>query len=258
MPDYMQKVLKDKNLLAWEEILKETGYPDLDCVRFMKEGVKLIGCEEHPKDFAKKVVPATLSEAELRSTARHRRSSLETLKLIGCEEHPKDFAKKVVPATLSEAELRSTARHRRSSLETLGRGHLSDEDATLLAKATAEEVEAGFLEKGMSAKEVSDFFGHKEWAVVRRFVLIQDGGRKVRPIDDCLEAQSNSAFTSTIALQLQDSDYISSLALFIAKRPVNCTVPQEALIGLADTAERTGVSRTPLKQGEWIPLPASY
>ena len=66
MPDYMQGVLKDKNLLAWEEILKETGYPDLDCVRFMKEGVKLIGCEEHPKDFAKKVVPATLSEAELR------------------------------------------------------------------------------------------------------------------------------------------------------------------------------------------------
>ena len=178
MPDYMQKVLKDKNLLAWEEILKETGYPDLDCVRFMKEGVKLIGCEEHPKDFAKKVVPATLSEAELRSTARHRRSSLETL----------------------------------------GRGHLSDEDATLLAQATAEEVEAGFLERGMSAKEVSDFFGHREWAVVRRFVLIQDGGRKVRPIDDCLEAQLNSAFTSTIALQLQDSDYISSLALFIAER----------------------------------------
>ena len=178
MPGYMQGVLKDKNLLAWEEILKETGYPDLDCVRFMKEGVKLIGCEEHPKDFAKKVVPATLSEAELRSTAKHRRGSLETL----------------------------------------SRGHPSDEDASLLAQATAEEVEAGFLEKGMSAEEVSDFFGHSNWAVVRRFVLIQDGGRKVRPIDDCLEAQLNSAFTSTIALQLQDSDYISSLALFIAER----------------------------------------
>ena len=37
---------------------------------------------------------------------------------------------------------------------------------------------SGFLEKSMSAEEVSDFFGHSNWAVVRRFVLIQDGGLK--------------------------------------------------------------------------------
>ncbi|CAE7641384.1 unnamed protein product, partial [Symbiodinium microadriaticum] len=65
---------------------------------------------------------------------------------------------------------------------------------------------------------VSKFFGHDNWGVVRRFVLVQDGGRKVRPIDDCLEAQLNAAFSATIALQLHDSDYISSLALFVAER----------------------------------------
>ncbi|CAE7804359.1 unnamed protein product [Symbiodinium sp. CCMP2592] len=178
MPKYMQEVLEGKNLLAWEELLKETGYTDLDCVRFMKEGVRLVGCEEHPKDFAKKVSPASLSEEELRATARHRRSSL-----LG-----------------------------------LGRSFPSEEDASLLSQATAEEVDAGFLERGMTAGEVSAFFGHEDWGVVRRFVLVQDGGRKVRPIDDCLEAQINAAYTSTIALQLHDSDYVASLALFIAER----------------------------------------
>ena len=79
MPGYMQGVLKDKNLLAWEELLKETSYPDLDCVQFMKEGVRLVGCERHPESFLKKVVPATLSVEELRATAKHRRESLATL-----------------------------------------------------------------------------------------------------------------------------------------------------------------------------------
>ena len=92
------------------------------------------------------------------------------------------------------------------------------QNAKLLAEATNEEVEAGFLMKGMSASEVSKFFGHDSWGVVRRFVLVQDGGRKVRSIDDCLEAQLNAAFSATIALQLHDSDYIASLALFIAER----------------------------------------
>ncbi|CAE7196317.1 unnamed protein product [Symbiodinium sp. CCMP2592] len=178
MPKYMQEVLKGKNLLAWEELLRETGYTDLDCVRFMKEGVRLVGCEEHPKDFAKKVSPASLLEEELRTSARHRRNSL-----LG-----------------------------------LGRSFPSEEDASLLAQATAEEVDAGFLQQGMTAEEVSAFFGHEDWGVVRRFVLIQDGGRKVRPIDDCLEAQINAAYTSTIALQLHDSDYVASMALFIAER----------------------------------------
>ena len=141
----------------------------------------------------------------------------EGVRRVGCEKPPESFLKKVVPATLSVEELRATAKHRRESLATLDRGNLSEADAKLLAEATNEEVEAGFLMRGMSASEVSKFFGHDSWGVVRRFVLVQDGGRKVRPIDDCLEAQLNAAFSASIALQLHDSDYIASLALFIAE-----------------------------------------
>ena len=41
---------------------------------------------------------------------------------------------------------------------------------------------------------------------------------KLRPIDDCLEAQLNQAFTVTSYLKLQDIDYIAGLTLRIAER----------------------------------------
>ena len=53
--------------------------------------------------------------------------------------------------------------------------------------------------------------------VVRRFVLVQGAEQKLRPIDDCLEAQLNKGFTSTSYLQLQDVDYIAGLALKISE-----------------------------------------
>ena len=53
--------------------------------------------------------------------------------------------------------------------------------------------------------------------VVRRFVLVQGAEQKLRPIDDCLEAQLNMGFTSTSYLKLQDVDYIASLALKVAE-----------------------------------------
>lgn len=39
----------------------------------------------------------------------------------------------------------------------------------------------------------------------------------MRPIDDGLEAQLNSAYTSTIRLDLQDADYVVALALELGK-----------------------------------------
>jgi hypothetical protein len=50
---------------------------------------------------------------------------------------------------------------------------------------------------------------------VRRFVIEQ--GAKLRPIDDGLEAQLNSAYTSTIRLDLQDADYVIALTLELGK-----------------------------------------
>ena len=41
---------------------------------------------------------------------------------------------------------------------------------------------------------------------------------KLRPIDDCLEAQLNQAYTVSSYLKLQDIDYIAGMALCIAER----------------------------------------
>ena len=40
---------------------------------------------------------------------------------------------------------------------------------------------------------------------------------KLRPIDDALERQLNSAYSTTIHLQLQDTDFVTALALEISK-----------------------------------------
>ena len=42
-----------------------------------------------------------------------------------------------------------------------------------------------------SAHEVTAALGHDQWRIMRRFVIEQ--GSKLRPIDDGLEAQLNSA-----------------------------------------------------------------
>ena len=76
----------------------------------------------------------------------------------------------------------------------------------------------GFLEGPFgSEREVSDFFGHDQWMLIRRFVLVQGAEMKLRPIDDCLESQLNQAYTSTSYLKLQDIDFITGLALRVAE-----------------------------------------
>ena len=79
-----------------------------------------------------------------------------------------------------------------------------------LEETAQEEVEMSFLEGPFfSAAEVTEALGHPNWRIMRRFVIEQ--GAKLRPIDDGLEAQLNSAYTSTIRLDLQDADYVNCL-----------------------------------------------
>ena len=88
-----------------------------------------------------------------------------------------------------------------------------------LEQTTDEEVERGFVVGPFySEAEVSAELGHDQWTLVRRSVLVQGKEKKLRPIDDCLEAQLNSAYTSTIRLELQDSDYLANMALRVAER----------------------------------------
>jgi hypothetical protein len=76
-----------------------------------------------------------------------------------------------------------------------------------LEETASEEVSLRFLEGPFSSpSEVTEVLGHDNWRIMRRFVIEQ--GAKLRPIDDGLEAQLNSAHTSTIRLDLQDADYM--------------------------------------------------
>ena len=174
-PSWYQKVVAPKKILAWKKLLEEFNYDDLEATKFLLEGCPLVGTSDLPKPFDAKIVPATLSEQELRATARARRQTLVQTGRPGDDEHVEH-----------------------------------------LVRSTLDEVDRGFLDGPFTESEVSERLGHDAWTAVRRFVLVQGAEMKLRPIDDCAEAQLNDAFTSTIKLRMMDSDYISALALRIA------------------------------------------
>lgn len=176
-PSSLQKVLKGKNLLTWKALLEKYEYDDMDVVPLMTEGVELVGMPDTPACYPPMLRPATLVQEDLEASAVWRRKAV-----IG----------KVSKADPSHVEhLESTA---------------------------AEELQMGFLEGPFDdAEAVSAYLGRDDWCVVRRFVLVQGAELKLRPIDDCLEAQLNHAYTVTSYLKLQDIDYIAGLALRIAE-----------------------------------------
>ena len=120
------------------------------------------------------------------------------------------------PATMTEEDLRRSAIWRRKAM--LARTHTCDPaHVKHLLETTEEELQLGFIEGPFFDEEqVTEFLGRDDWSLIRRFVLVQGAEGKLRPIDDCLEAQLNFAYTSTSYLKLQDVDYISGLALKIA------------------------------------------
>ena len=132
--------------------------------------------------------------------------------LVGAHTHPPCYPFKPKLASMTEAELRNSATICRLALESR-RPQTSAEGFAEHLEATAlEEVEARFLDGPYTdARDVTAALGHSNWRIMRRFVIEQ--GAKLRPIDDGLEAQLNSAFSSTIRLDLQDADYVISLAL---------------------------------------------
>ena len=86
-------------------------------------------------------------------------------------------------------------------------------------ETTEDEVSRGFvMGPFFTEAEVTKAVGTDRWSAIRRFVLVQSQQRKLRPIDDCREAQLNAGYTSTIRLELQDSDYLASMALSIASK----------------------------------------
>ena len=171
------KVMKGKNILALESLLQSEGYDDMGAMAFLKEGVRLVGTSECPECFDRKIVPALLTEGELFETAAERREAL-----------------------LQKFE------------------KVEPREAEALKEATDGEVAHGFLEGPYYDKsEVSAKLGTDQWTIIRRFVLFQGAEQKARPIDNCLESQLNAGYSASIHLRLQDSDYIASMALHVAK-----------------------------------------
>ncbi|CAE7784909.1 unnamed protein product [Symbiodinium sp. CCMP2592] len=68
-------------------LLEQEGYDDLEAVKFLTEGVHVMGSEPHPPCFDKKVKAATLTEQDLRDTAKERREAI-----VG-DDAPGDAAK---------------------------------------------------------------------------------------------------------------------------------------------------------------------
>ena len=159
LPDSIEKVVKGKKILLWQKLLEQTGYDDMEVVKFMKEGVPLVGTHDHPKCYPLKIKLASTTELELRDSAVPCRLALE---------------------------------NRRPQTDAPG-------FAEHLEETAQEEVDMSFLDGPYhSDAEVTEVLGHPNWRIVRRFIIEQ--GTKLRPIDDGLEAQLNSAYTSTIRL----------------------------------------------------------
>ena len=177
-PEPLRKVLRGKKLLLWKALLEKYEYDDMGVIPFMLEGVKLVGLHDTPPCYPPMLKPATMVLEDLQKSALWRRRAM-----VG----------KVQKSDPSHIE------------------HL---EAT-----AADELDRGFVEGPFDSEaEVTKHLGRNDWCVVRRFVLVQGAELKLRPIDDCHEAQINSAYSVSSYLKLQDIDYVTGMALKISER----------------------------------------
>ena len=132
--------------------------------------------------------------------------------IVGLQEPPNGYQKLLQPASMTEDELVNTAKWRRHSLMSAARS-LSAEEEDALVEATAVEVEKGFLQGPYTEEEMSVLMGTDGWSLNPRFVLFQGSNQKVRVIDDAKQSGVNSAYSSTVKLQLQDVDYAAAMVL---------------------------------------------
>ncbi|CAE7664556.1 unnamed protein product [Symbiodinium sp. CCMP2592] len=70
---WFEKVVAGKRLVLWKHLLEQNGFDDMQVCDFMMSGVPIVGQSACPPPFSKKIVPATMSEQDLKSTASFRR-----------------------------------------------------------------------------------------------------------------------------------------------------------------------------------------
>ena len=74
----IEKVVGDKKILLWKQLLEQNGYDDMNVANLMTEGVRLVGSHDHPSCYPLKLKPASMSESELRDSAVACRMALES------------------------------------------------------------------------------------------------------------------------------------------------------------------------------------
>ena len=77
MPQHVRRVVHNKRILLFEQLLKDTSYDDLQVVEFMKNGVELHGCHDLPPYAKSRVVPAVSTLDQLQKEAIWRRKAMK-------------------------------------------------------------------------------------------------------------------------------------------------------------------------------------
>ena len=176
--DNNHPITQNKCLKLFRELVEETGFPDLEVCKFMEQGVSLVGVEPSSPIFQARPKP-------LRSTPE---------------------------------QLDSQAVWRRRELLSRPPQKLSEEELSILNDETEAECKLGFLEGPFATEdEVTARLGSDQWSPSQRFLLLQGEDRKPRVIDNLRDSGINAAFGSTSLLQLHDIDFVTAMAMFIAR-----------------------------------------
>ena len=114
LPESVEKEVRGKKVLLWQKLLEQHGYDDMEVVRFMKEGVPLVGSHDHLPCYPLKIKMASTTEAELRSMAVPCRLALENRRpqtdAPGFAEHLEETASEEVSLRFLEGPSRLTPR----------------------------------------------------------------------------------------------------------------------------------------------------
>ena len=137
------------------------------------------------------------------------------VQVSGTSPCPPGYSLKLKPALYSESTLRDSASVMRQAIA----AEPCRAEKALRAevyKVTMEEAQKGWVVGPIdSIPQVTSLLNRHRWSVIRRFGVPQ--GAKTRPIDDCAESGLNGSFSRTMALQMQDADFFSSLCLEVSR-----------------------------------------
>ena len=63
-------------ILLFERLLRQLDYWDMDVVNLLKDGVPLVGLQQPPQGYQKLLIPAAMTEEELKRSAKWRQRLL--------------------------------------------------------------------------------------------------------------------------------------------------------------------------------------